>query len=188
MKFIKSINELFDSEPYQLELVEQSNEYWKYSFKTEKYEYIVEFKYGELGWDAQHSQSNYSGFLSAHYELTYDNVLKVTQTVITALKDFLDKKKPETVVLEYIPTKDDRSKKVVNNKYMDIPYNPMNKRSRLQQSYLKNLDGYKIKYYYRESGSYLIKTIGLVYRNDIDIAFFDEKMAYYEFNPVENKH
>jgi hypothetical protein len=187
MKFIKSINELFDSEPYKLELVEQSNKYWKYTFKTNKYEYIVEFKYGELGWDAQHSTT--SGFFSSpHYHLAYDNVLKVTQTVITTLKDFLDKKKPETVVLEYIPTKDDRSKKVVNNKYMDIPYNPMNKRSRLQQSYLKNLDGYKIKYYYRVTGSYLIKTIGLVYRNDIDIAFFDEKMAYYEFNPVENKH
>lgn len=185
MKFIKRINELFDSEPYKLELVEQSDEYWKYLFKTDKYEYIVEFKYTELGWDAQHSRNNYSGFLSAHYELTYDNTLKVTQTIISALKDFLDKKNPESVILEYIPTKDDKSKKNVNNKYVDVSYNRMNKRSRLQYNYLQNLDGYKIKYYYRVTGSYLIKTIGYVYRNDINTSFFDEKMAYYEFSPVE---
>jgi hypothetical protein len=61
----------------------------------------------------------------------------------------------------------------------------MNKRSRLQYNYLQNLDGYKIKYYYRVTGSYLIKTIGYVYRNDINTSFFDEKMAYYEFSPVE---
>jgi hypothetical protein len=184
MKFIKRINELFDSEPYKLELVEQSNEYWKYLFKTDKYEYMVDFKYGQFGWDASHRRVDYQGFLSPHYELTYDNTLKVTQTVITALKDFLDKKNPESVIIEYIPTKDDRSKKSTFLNYVDIPYNVMNKRSRLQHSYLQNLDGYKIKYYYRITGSYLIKTIGYIYRKDINTSFFDEKMTQYEFTPI----
>ena len=189
MKFIKSINELFDSKPYELELVEQSDKYWKYLFKTDKYEYKVEFTYDELGWQASHSNANYRGFLNTpHHELTKDNALRITQTVISALKDFLDKKKPESVILEYIPTKQDIAKKRNDiDRYVDVPYNRMNKRSRLQYNYLQNLDGYKIKYYYRVTGSYLVKTIGYIYKNNMSTQTFDAKMAYYDFLPVENK-
>ena len=179
MIFIKSINELFDSESYDFELVKSADKYWKYLFKTDKHEYMVEFKYGEFGWEACHSTLRGYSSVYQHFYLAYDNTLKVTKTIITVLQDFLDKKDPKSVFIAYIPTIDDKSKKSaeLGGKYVDVAYNTMNKRARLQSFYLKNLQNYKIKYYYKISNSYLVKTIGFIYRNDVDPKYFTDKIV-----------
>ena len=184
MKYLFSINELFDSNSsFKLKLVDKKETYWKYTFKTKKYEYMVEFSKEELGWEATHCVNN-SNSIYRHAQLTDDNILKVTKTVINALVKFLKKSKVDYIYISYIPTNEDRSKKVVNNKYVDIPYNLMNKRSRIQKPYLQKIEGYNLKYFSRISGSYLIKTICLIYREGFNINNFEENMEKYEWKCI----
>ncbi len=185
MKYIKRINELFDSQPYKLELIKQESKYWLYSFKSDNNEYIVEFKCGEFGWEAQHSTKSGYSIAYQHFHLAYDsNTLKVTKTIIAALEDFLEKNKPESVFIGYIPAKEDIAKKVINNIYVPVKYNPMNKRARLQFNYLKQIEGYKCQYFYKISGAYFIKTLGFIYRQDINPIDFEEKISELGFKLI----
>jgi len=185
MKYLK-IYEIFNS-VFDFNLITKEPNYWCYSFKTEKYEYLVEFKYQmHLNtWEASHKTSLELSL--PYYFLTEDLTLKITNTLITILKEFLQESKVDMLHISYIPTKEDVSKISNLKNYIDVKYNPINKRARIQKPLIEKIEGFKSKYYFHISGSYLIKTICLVYKIGSNISKFEDDMYKYGFDEVQNE-
>ena len=165
MKYIKLL-ELFsikDCYPYK-NIPTVNPSYVIYNFSTDNYIYDVEFERLKDGWSAEHKIGN--PFIIKKHKLTYDNVYRVTSTVIYITQEFIKKENPNFLIMNYVGTPTEMEETSINK---------MNKRSRLQNNYLKQIDGYTPKYYYRshpETG--MLQTACLFYKNSYDFIKIEE--------------
>jgi len=184
MKHLK-IFELFSIKPaysYTEEETVDENKYVIFSFKTDKYLYDVIFEKWFDGWSAEHKIGN--PFTYSKLKLTYDNVFKITSTVMCITKEFIDRNKPNFLIINYVGTPGESLVNIEGEKTKkDI--NKINKRARLQRNYLRQIDGYTPKYYYRanpENGT--LSTCCLFYKNGYNITDM-EKRIYNEYKFVD---
>lgn len=167
--------EMFSIKPfyqYEEEETVDPNKYVIYSFSTDKHLYDVVFeKFGD-GWQAEHKIGN--PFTYNKYRLTNDNALRITSTVIHITQQFIQNKNPNFLIILYAATSGEVEDPTIANpdaeKTDGLP-NKMSKRARLQTNYLKQIEGYSPKYYYRADVSNgKLQTCCLFYRNGYDIS------------------
>jgi hypothetical protein len=184
MRYIK-LFELFSikaSYPYEEVEAQDSNKYVIYSFKTDKYIYDVIFEKFKDGWQAEHKIGN--PYTYAKLKLTSDNVFKITSTVMHITQKFLEEKTPNYLVILYVGTPDETEDP--NNK--DITKEKINKRARLQSNYLKKIEGYTPKYYFRinphqgTNNRGNVETCCIFYRNGYDITDIEKEILSYNFS------
>jgi hypothetical protein len=188
MRVIK-LFELFDRTPNKFKLVEKTDNLWKYVFKTKsKREYCVEIKKNEYlfdVWDAMHCLNNNNNHFR-YFTLTEDNFYEITATVVAALKHFIKKVKPNRILIDYIPTDDDRWKiRNSEEEYKDVPYSKMNKKARAQYKYIQDIEGYDKTYFYRKTGSYFIRTLCILNKKGSNIEDIENKIFdidYFKIN------
>lgn len=154
-----------------------------YTFNTGNYIYDVIFTKHKDGWEAEHKIGN--PFTYARLKLTNDNVYGITSTVIHITKEFITDYNPNYLLILYIGTPDEDSKDYDESKIKKI-----NKRARLQSNYLKQIEGYTAKYYYRINNHSSSKTRGNIetlcvfYKNGYDLTNAEIFIKEYQFVSV----
>lgn len=91
------------------------------------------------------------------YLQTNKSPLKIVSAVTDITEDFIQKNNPDAIIINHINMKDE-----------DPQMYKLNKRSRINYHYLKDISGYDLLYYNQLSGDYVRATNGILYKKGID--------------------
>lgn len=153
MKHIKTINELFDNEGIEYNLVSATNNFVTYQFESDNKSFKCIFTNCEKDvWERDYSE-DYN-----HREQININPYKIISTITNITIDFINSHKPKFIIINHLP--------MIGEKLLK---NDKNKRAKVNYNFLsKNLPiNYKLYYYNKGNNTYCI-----IYNDSFDISNF----------------
>lgn len=159
MKYLKRINELFDTSHLEYKLVSKSENYYTYEFDIEDREIICEFKNCDKGiWERVYS-------VNGRFNVLINNPFKVVSTITEITMDFIRKENPEAIVIIHIPIDGEI-----------IKGREKNKRARINYKFLSKSLPSEYQLYYFNDGN---KTYCAIHKDSFDTALFKKYKNLY---------